>query len=76
MSFTVGFWAIRYGDQVGFQFSAITYACVSVLFFLPVLWVMMCVAILDLSSSYLDSSYSYGERLRARLGEPSFNKEI
>ncbi|KAJ7761199.1 MFS general substrate transporter [Mycena maculata] len=59
MSFTVGFWAIRYGDQVGFQFSGITYACVSVLFFLPVLWIMI-----------------YGDRLRARLGEPSFNKEI
>jgi len=59
MSFTVGFWAIRYGDMVGFQFSAITYACVSVFFFLPVLWIMI-----------------YGERLRARLGEPSFNKDI
>ncbi|KAJ7606944.1 MFS general substrate transporter [Mycena polygramma] len=59
MSFTVGFWAIRYGDVVGFQFSGITYACVSVFFFLPVLWIMV-----------------YGERLRERLGEPSFNKEI
>lgn len=29
------------GDLVGFQFSGITYACVSVLFFLPVLWIMM-----------------------------------
>ncbi|KAJ7463674.1 MFS general substrate transporter [Mycena latifolia] len=59
MSFTVGFWAIRYGDKVGFQFSGITYACVSVFFFLPVLWIMF-----------------FGERLRARLGEPDFNKEI
>ncbi|KAJ7511591.1 MFS general substrate transporter [Mycena galericulata] len=41
MSFTVGFWAIRYGDRVGFQFSGITYACVSVFFFLPVLWIMI-----------------------------------
>ncbi|KAF7342423.1 MFS general substrate transporter [Mycena venus] len=46
-------------DLVGFQFSGITYACVSVFFFLPVLWIMI-----------------YGERLRAHLGEPSFNKEI
>ncbi|KAJ7660368.1 MFS general substrate transporter [Mycena polygramma] len=59
MSFTVGFWSIQYGDKIGFQFSGITYACVSVFFFLPVLWIMI-----------------YGERLRARLGEPSFNKEI
>ncbi|KAJ7331045.1 MFS general substrate transporter [Mycena albidolilacea] len=59
MSFTVGFWSIRYGDKVGFQFSGTTYACVSVFFFLPVLWIMI-----------------YGERLRARLGEPSFNKNI
>ncbi|KAF7378344.1 MFS general substrate transporter [Mycena sanguinolenta] len=59
MSFTVGFWSIQYGDKVGFQFSAITYACVSVFFFLPVLWIMI-----------------YGERLRVRLGEPEFNKEI
>jgi len=44
---------------VGFQFSGITYAGVSVFFFLPVLWIMI-----------------YGERLRVRLGEPSFNKEI
>ncbi|KAF7377410.1 MFS general substrate transporter [Mycena sanguinolenta] len=59
MSFTVGFWSIQYGDKIGFQFSGITYACVSVFFFLPVLWIMI-----------------YGERLRARLGEPWFNKEI
>ncbi|KAJ7146602.1 MFS general substrate transporter [Mycena epipterygia] len=59
ISFTVGFWSIRYGDLVGFQFSGVTYACVSVFFFLPVLWIMF-----------------YGERLRARLGEPTFNKEI
>ncbi|KAJ7800777.1 MFS general substrate transporter [Mycena olivaceomarginata] len=59
MSFTVGFWSIRYGDKVGFQFSGLTYACVSVFFFLPVLWIMI-----------------YGERLRARLGEPGFNKEM
>ncbi|KAJ6617708.1 MFS general substrate transporter [Mycena sp. CBHHK59/15] len=59
MSFTVGFWSIRYGDQIGFQFSGVTYACVSVFFFLPVLWIMI-----------------YGERLRARLGEPTFNKNI
>ncbi|KAJ6600945.1 MFS general substrate transporter [Mycena vulgaris] len=59
MSFTVGFWSIRYGDKIGFQFSGITYACVSVFFFFPVLWIMF-----------------YGERLRARLGEPNFNKEI
>ncbi|KAJ6527775.1 hypothetical protein B0H19DRAFT_1083863 [Mycena capillaripes] len=52
-----GFWSLRYGDQVGFRFSGLTYACVSVLFFLPVLWIMF-----------------YGERLRARLGEPGFNK--
>jgi hypothetical protein len=31
------------GDKVGFQFSGLTYACVSVFFFLPVLWIMMCV---------------------------------
>ncbi|KAF8202617.1 MFS general substrate transporter [Mycena galopus ATCC 62051] len=43
MSFTVGFWSIQFGDKVGFQFSGITYACVSVFFFLPVLWIMMCV---------------------------------
>ncbi|KAJ7075600.1 MFS general substrate transporter [Mycena belliarum] len=59
MSFTVGFWSINYGEKVGFQFSGITYACVSVFFFLPVLWIMF-----------------FGERLRARLGEPGFNKEI
>ncbi|KAJ7622136.1 MFS general substrate transporter [Roridomyces roridus] len=59
MSFTVGFWSIRYGDRVGFQFSGLTYACVSVLFFLPVLWVMI-----------------YGERVREKLGEPEFNKDI
>ncbi|KAJ7264475.1 MFS general substrate transporter [Mycena haematopus] len=59
MSFTVGFWSIQYGDKIGFQFSAVTYACVSVFFFLPVLWIMI-----------------YGERLRTRLGEPGFNKEI
>ncbi|KAJ7739364.1 MFS general substrate transporter [Mycena metata] len=59
ISFTVGFWSIRYGDLVGFQFSGVTYACVSVLFFLPVLGIMI-----------------YGERLRARLGEPTFNKNI
>ncbi|KAJ7154357.1 MFS general substrate transporter [Mycena crocata] len=41
MSFTVGFWSIRYGDKVGFQFSGVTYACVSVFFFLPVLWIMI-----------------------------------
>ncbi|KAF7347037.1 MFS general substrate transporter [Mycena venus] len=59
ISFTVGFWSIRYGDKVGFQFSGLTYACVSVFFFLPVMWIMF-----------------YGERLRARLGEPEFNKNI
>ncbi|KAF7378204.1 MFS general substrate transporter [Mycena sanguinolenta] len=59
MSFTVGFWSIQYGDKIGFKFSAVTYASVSVFFFLPVLWIMI-----------------YGERLRARLGEPGFNKEI
>jgi len=59
ISFTVGFWSIRYGDLVGFQFSGVTYACVAVFFFLPVLWIMI-----------------YGERLRARLGEPTFNKNI
>ncbi|KAK7063372.1 MFS general substrate transporter [Favolaschia claudopus] len=59
ISFTVGFWSIRYGDEVGFQFSGLTYALVSVLFFLPVLWIMI-----------------YGERIRARLGEPTFNKDI
>jgi len=59
ISFTVGFWSIRFGDMVGFQFSGVTYACVSVFFFLPVLGIML-----------------YGERLRARLGEPGFNKEL
>ncbi|KAJ7225197.1 major facilitator superfamily domain-containing protein [Mycena rebaudengoi] len=29
------------GEEVGFQFSGLTYACVSVLFFLPVWWIMI-----------------------------------
>lgn len=37
MSFTVGFWVIRFGEEVGFQYSGLTYALVSILFFLPVL---------------------------------------
>ncbi|KAJ7614769.1 hypothetical protein B0H17DRAFT_1188954 [Mycena rosella] len=28
-------------DKVGFQVSGITYACVSMIFFLPVLWIML-----------------------------------
>ncbi|KAF7289002.1 MFS general substrate transporter [Mycena indigotica] len=59
ISFTVGFWSLRFGDKVGFQFSGVTYALVSLLFFLPVLYLMR-----------------YGERLRARLGEPGFNKGL
>ncbi|KAJ7067500.1 major facilitator superfamily domain-containing protein [Mycena amicta] len=59
ISFTVGFWGLRFGDKVGFQFSGITYACVSIFFFLPVLGIMR-----------------YGERLRAWLGEPVFNKGL
>ena len=36
MSFTVGFWSLNYGEEVGFQFSGLTYALVSLLFFVPV----------------------------------------
>jgi hypothetical protein len=37
MSFTVGFWVIRFGEEVGFQYSGLTYALVSIAFFVPVL---------------------------------------
>lgn len=36
MGFTVGFWSIPFGTKVGFQFSGLTYALVSFLFFIPV----------------------------------------
>ncbi|KAF7320698.1 MFS general substrate transporter [Mycena chlorophos] len=40
ISFTVGFWSIQFGDKVGFQFSGLTYALVSLLFFMPVVGIM------------------------------------
>ncbi|KAF7312921.1 MFS general substrate transporter [Mycena kentingensis (nom. inval.)] len=61
ISFTVGFWSLRFGEHegVGFHLSGVTYACVATAFFIPVFVIMI-----------------YGERIRARLGEPTFNKGL
>ncbi|KAJ7598968.1 MFS general substrate transporter [Mycena floridula] len=40
MGFTVGFWSLRFGDEVGFQFSGLTYALVTILFYIPVMIIM------------------------------------
>jgi hypothetical protein len=40
MAFTVGFWTIPFGDKVGFQWTGLTYAFVTLFFFIPVLITM------------------------------------
>jgi len=40
MGFTVGFWSLPFGDKVGFQFSGLTYALVTILFYIPVVIMM------------------------------------
>lgn len=40
MGFTVGFWSLPFGEKVGFQWSGLTYALVTFLFYIPVLVMM------------------------------------
>jgi hypothetical protein len=58
MAVSVGFWAIPFGDKVGYQFSGLALALVTLAFYVPILWLMR-----------------YGESIRARLGEPTFDVE-
>lgn len=40
ISCTVGFWTIPFGDKIGFQWTGLTYAMISIVMFIPVFMVM------------------------------------